>query len=43
MEKIKSIGSVAAVIYFFIGFFGLFFYGQARVKCIEEHGRKCSD
>ena len=26
MEKIKSIGSVAAVIYFFIGFFSAYFF-----------------
>lgn len=39
MEKIKSIGSVIAVVYVFIGFFsGVFFYGQSRVQCIEEHG-----
>jgi hypothetical protein len=39
MERLKSFGYVFIFIYVIVSFFsGLFFHGQSRVKCIEQHG-----
>jgi hypothetical protein len=39
MERLKGFGYVFIFIYVIVSFFsGLFFHGQSRVKCIEQHG-----
>lgn len=39
MERFKTNGSILLIIYLIIGFFsGIFFYGQAKSNCIEQHG-----
>lgn len=39
MDRLKGFGYVFIFIYVIVSFFsGLFFHGQSRVKCIEQHG-----